>query len=323
MMRVRRALMASPACRGAAAAVLNLNFITETYTGATPTCTRAQDVSSYALTTAGVWTPFAADTLRRTNKGLLVEPAATNLVRRGTAISNAATWTHTATTASADATTDPRGGSEADNFAETGGTALVVNSTGFTVSTATTYTFSAHAKVNDITWQRWRLAESTGFSDTLTVWFDIANGTEGTNSNGTDMTISAASIEALTNSWKRPQISFQSAADTTIHIGWCSASADNATTRADIGGGAGVGGDYWLDCCQLELGSVASSPIPLASTSDVTRNADQVDFTIPVGITSLRYTFDDDSTQDVGVSAGAYTVPTNLNRRIIETIVGS
>jgi len=32
--------------------------------------------------------------------------------------------------------------------------------------------------------------------------------------------------------------------------------------------------------------------------------------------------FDSDSTQDVTVAAGAYTIPTNLNRPIIKAILG-
>jgi hypothetical protein len=65
-----------------------------------------------------------------------------------------------------------------------------------------------------------------------------------------------------------------------------------------------------------------TSYIPTTSSA-TTRAADQLSFTIPAGVTTLRYTFDDDSTQDVAVSTGAYTVPTNLNRAWIKTIIGS
>ena len=63
----------------------------------------------------------------------------------------------------------------------------------------------------------------------------------------------------------------------------------------------------------------ASTYIPTDATA-VTRSADQISFTIPAGIASLQYTFDDGSTQTVAVSPGAYTVPTNLNRARIKTI---
>lgn len=54
-----------------------------------------------------------------------------------------------------------------------------------------------------------------------------------------------------------------------------------------------------------------------------TRAADAITFTIPSGGSSITYTFDDNSTQVVSVSPGAYTVPTNLNRRWIKSIVGN
>jgi len=64
----------------------------------------------------------------------------------------------------------------------------------------------------------------------------------------------------------------------------------------------------------------SSSYIPTAA-STATRAADACSFTIPSGVSSLRYTFDDLSTQTVSVSPGAYVVPTNLNRPIIRSIV--
>lgn len=73
---------------------------------------------------------------------------------------------------------------------------------------------------------------------------------------------------------------------------------------------------------QLETGSVMTSYIPTTTTA-VTRAADSATFTIPAGIGHLTYTFDDNSTQLVTVSAGSYTVPTTLNRPNIKSIVGS
>ena len=85
---------------------------------------------------------------------------------------------------------------------------------------------------------------------------------------------------------------------------------------------AGGTGSLYIFGAQCETGTVATSYIPTTS-STATRAADQMSFTIPSGIGHVTYTFDDNSTQTIAVSAGAYTVPTNLNRPWIETIVGS
>ncbi len=74
-----------------------------------------------------------------------------------------------------------------------------------------------------------------------------------------------------------------------------------------------------LYALQMEKASSGSSLI-LTTTSNATRAADVLSFTIPAGVSALRYVFDDNSTQDISVSAGAYTVPTNLNRPNIKRI---
>lgn len=82
--------------------------------------------------------------------------------------------------------------------------------------------------------------------------------------------------------------------------------------------GSGTNGIFGL---QVELGSVVTSYIP-TTTTQVTRAADNAAFTIPSTVSQLTYTFDDNSTQLVSVSPGAYSIPTNLNRPNILSIVG-
>lgn len=81
------------------------------------TCSRAS--SALALNNAGVYQTFATNVLRKTNKGVLLEGAATNLVPSPTNFSGTG-WTgsHTKTTGIA----SPNGGSDATSFTQTGAT---------------------------------------------------------------------------------------------------------------------------------------------------------------------------------------------------------
>lgn len=72
---------------------------------------------------------------------------------------------------------------------------------------------------------------------------------------------------------------------------------------------------------QHEVGTTATTYIATVGAG-ATRSADALSFTIPAGVATLRYTFDNATTQDVSVSPGAYTVPTNLNRARIVSILG-
>jgi hypothetical protein len=74
---------------------------------------------------------------------------------------------------------------------------------------------------------------------------------------------------------------------------------------------------------QVEAGSVATSYIVNTTAGTASRSADAAVFTIPYGVYSLTYTFDDNSTQVVSVSPGSYTIPTNLNRPNLKSIAGA
>ena len=72
---------------------------------------------------------------------------------------------------------------------------------------------------------------------------------------------------------------------------------------------------------QLVTGVFAGSYVE-AQTNQTTCASDVLSFIVPPNCGHLTYIFDDNSTQTVAVSPGAYTVPTNLNRPWIKKIVG-
>jgi hypothetical protein len=85
-----------------AGASIDLDFARDRYYWKRPglTVTRATPVS-YAVTSGGVWQAFNANILRRTDKGVLIEPTRTNVVLHNRDLTNAA-WTPTNITAAKD-----------------------------------------------------------------------------------------------------------------------------------------------------------------------------------------------------------------------------
>jgi hypothetical protein len=85
-------------------ATIDMQFTSGRYYGADEgdlTVTRATPTTAYAETVAGAWTGFAANVLRRTDKGVLIEDARTNVVLHNRDLTNVA-WTPTNITAAKD-----------------------------------------------------------------------------------------------------------------------------------------------------------------------------------------------------------------------------
>lgn len=294
---------------GGGGASLNLNFTASMPGGVTVVSSPV----GYARSSTGL-TSFTANAGRRTDLGLVVEPAATNVILYNQQFDNTLAWTPTNCTTTANAVNDPTGSATAEKIQET-----AVSNVHFFNYTATAVTktanvdwvYSVYVKPEERTWCAIELYDGPNNRG----YFNLSGaGTVGTLSNS----LTNGGIQQVGSSgWYRVWGKINNANTGEV--------PSIQTATGDLTniflGVAGSGIDVWN--AQFELGATPTTPI-LTTSAAATRTADNIQFTVPAGITNLTYTFDDNSTQLVtGVSAGTYTIPTNLNRAQIKTIVGS
>ncbi|AYJ87685.1 hypothetical protein D3Y57_19325 [Sphingomonas paeninsulae] len=294
------------------------DFTTGTYTGITPANVSAS--GGYAQTVAGVLTSFAANLLRRTDKGLLVEPAATNLLKYSQQLDNGY-WGHDGTS-TADFGAAPDGTTTADKQADNGSgfVDFNTNTNSNTVTASTAYIISGYFKRITASKQPFIQQNQTfnsGSSFAADVQYfnvDTLAGA-GTETLAGNNLWSNATVEALGSSWFRFAATLTSYAGSPVFrefFGLCDATGSRTVA-------ASSSALFWNP--QLEIGSGAPSSPILTTSAAATRAADAVSFTVPVGATTLTFTFDDNSTITVGVTAGvAYTIPTSFSRRYIKYV---
>jgi len=148
----------------------------------------------YASTASGALQSFASGTLRRTDKGVLIEGARTNLCLQSQTFDNAS-WTKTNCTVTADAIAAPDGTMTADKLVSAASTSQQRVHQVVTLSAATAYTFSVFAKAGEATELAIRLAEDT----VPTAWFNLSSGITETKEAGW----TSSGIQALANGWYR------------------------------------------------------------------------------------------------------------------------
>jgi endoglucanase len=245
---------------------------------------------------SGLWKPL----------GLLIEPSATNSIPHSSIFSSDWSFWHPWIISSAtdNAIISPDGTQNATQIVSSGNGGLYID--GYSITAGATYTSSCHFKwVNGPKNLSFVCAGQNAFGGSGGDRFVIFDATTG-------LFVS-----------KSPEIT--SCAVTPIGKGWYRVSgtftptSTNSVTIAPYALQSGTTFGAWG--AQRVLGGTPTSYIPTTNAA-ATRAADQLSFIIPSGISKLRYTFDDFSTQDVAVSAGAYTVPTNLNRSWIKKIQG-
>lgn len=246
--------------------------------------------------------------------GLLVEPAATNLFKYSEALGS---WDGPSNvTIGANAVAAPDGATTADKLAETAasGDHRILHSD--TAAPNGPVTASVFLKAAERTFALVQISDfATAGTETP---INLSNGAKGTSTAAGAWSAPSAVTQEIGGGYYRASHTATKGAGTqAVPIIFTATDILGTTNYA---GAAGSGLYVWG--MQVETGSVATSYIP-TNGSTTTRAADSLSFTVPAGVSTLRYTFDDLSTQDVVVAPGAYTVPTTLNRARIRGIVGS
>jgi hypothetical protein len=201
-------------------------------------------------------------------QGLLLERARTNLIANNQAF-NAGSWTKTAVTISSNVTTAPDGTLTADKIIESAANTFHSDdTTGHTLTSASTYTVSCFAKAAERKEVELQHANS-GFSAGVSVIANLINGSIVASSTyGTGSVLSSTSIQDAGNGWFR--ISVTGAVNGTSG-GFTVAPSVLGTHSYQGDGSSGL----YVWGAQVELGSELSSPIH-TTTATVARAQDNV-----------------------------------------------
>ncbi len=200
-------------------------------------------------------------------KGLLVEPAATNICKQSEDIST--TWTNGPNEIIiTNATTAPDGNTTADKLGDNsgGGTGYVYVQQTISVAANTKYTASVFLKADGLSFAFFQ-AEGYDGGTTGQTYFGLS----GAGSVGTLSNLDDAKIEAYPNGWYRCSITWtQGASDTLFKLGiFVASSISNVTVDLDGTSSIFVWG------AQVETGPIATSYIP-TTTASVTRVKDDI-----------------------------------------------
>lgn len=188
-----------------------------------------------------------------------------NILTYSQELDNAA-WTASGATVTA-GQGDAAGGTSAALIAGTSASEIFRRTSTDTVISGAGYTYSVALKRGNFDWIRLIVADSTSATNGVRVWFDLANGVVGSNGNsGTGYGYVSKSIAALGGGWYLCSVTV-TAPTTTICVLHLSAASDGSTSRADVGGGAGVGTQYYIYRPQLEAGSEATAYIPTTAAA--------------------------------------------------------
>lgn len=232
----------------------------------------------YAQDNAGVLIPFASGEMRRTDKGVLIEGARTNLALRSQEFDNAS-WSKSRATITGNAAVAPDGTLTADKITEdntAGATHRVYQ--GFVKAAAETqYTYTVFLKAAERTFAQIKLGDGSE-TDMARVDVNLSTGALGT-PNGTFTGVSATTT-TLANGWYRISLTATTDAEAAVT---CLVFIASALGTTSYNGDASSGIYVWG--AQLEAAAFPSSYIP-TTTASATRAADSLSIT---GVTGLDY----------------------------------
>lgn len=237
------------------------------------------------LANAGVVQTFAADAPQRTNRGLALEPAGTNLFVRSQEFDNAS-WVKARATVTANATTAPDGTLTADKIVEDATAANTHNLTQIaTLADNTTYLFSAAMAPSERTWGHLRVLNKAGTD--MTAYINLATGAVGIVSGGLTVTTPIQ----LANGFWQWGVSFTSGAGATTPLMIFGPAAGNGLRSYNGDGASGI----FAWGADLKAESVLSSYVP-TTTAAAARGLPVFTETVPAGHTRALLTYADAST---------------------------
>jgi len=233
------------------------------------TITRAS--TGWAERSDGTWISFAGGTLRRTDKGVLIEEARTNVALRsqdwttGTGV-----WGVAGTVVTPDNAVSPDGTQNADKLMEDATNAEHRIRQNVAISLNQTYTWSVFVKPNGRDVFALRCLDQAATGDGLFAQFTLSTLSAIVANNG-NASGGVAAITAYPNGWYRLAVTgkINNTGTTCIFDIFCMQAINVSTYAGDVTKGC------WLWQMQAELGASATSVIP-TTTAPVTRNADVV-----------------------------------------------
>src|SRR4030095_14517435 len=236
-------------------------------------CSRAS--TGYATTSSGTLTSFGTNTLRITNRGLLVEDARTNLALQSADASP--TWTTSNVTVTTNQSTAPDGTTTMDKLDDGSSAGRHIIEQSITAVANTTYTVSVFAKDVDRRYVSLVWASTSG---RLAMVADLQTGTitkSGIVDTLGDTVFTSAAIEQYSNNVYRLSLTgIADAAQTTLYFDV--ALSDTGTPTVYVSGCPSYTGSnksVYAWGMQIEKATFPSSYIPTTSAA-ATRAADLV-----------------------------------------------